>query len=226
MSRASDVSAHLHPLAPLRRLSAPEPPARERASSLVAVSRDVASSAPRACPIEEAMERFASGDEAAFARVYSLAVSPIYRFLLRLTRQPALAEDLTQDTLLRIYEARGSWLRGGKVLPWAYRIARHLFVDQLRRRRSEETAHDILAVSQAASCAAIADEQIAARRAAEVIAEALERLPPGQREAFQMVKTEGISLTRASAKLGSTHLSVRLRVHRACRALQAAVQGH
>jgi RNA polymerase sigma-70 factor (ECF subfamily) len=172
------------------------------------------------------MERFASGDEAAFARVYSLSVRCIYRFLLRLTREPALAEDLAQDTLLRVYQARSTWLRGAKVLPWVYMIARRLFLDHLRRRRSEQASCDLVAFSQAASSAARAEEQLAARRMAEVVAETLERLPPAQREAFQLVKAEGVSLAIASAKLGSTNLSVRLRVHRACRTLQAAVEAH
>jgi RNA polymerase sigma-70 factor, ECF subfamily len=175
--------------------------------------------------IEEAMESFAAGDDAAFARVYALAAPRIFRMLNRLTREPALAEDITQDTLVRMYGSRDSYRPGAQVLPWAFTIARRLFVDRVRRRRSEQAFIASFAAGDAGE-AARADEEIAARRMARVVADVLERLPRRQAEAFSLMKEDGLSLAEVCARLGDTSLSVRLRAHRACRAIRLALEEH
>lgn len=172
------------------------------------------------------MERFADGDEAAFSRVYALCAPRIYRMLSRLTREPALAEDLTQDTLLRMYRARDGFCRGKKVLPWAYTIARRLLVDRARHRRNEERMSGLLACYGHTESAPSADEEIAARRMAEAVDGVLASLPPRQAEAFLLVKKEGLSLAEVSEKLGDTNLSVRLRTHRACQAIKKTLEEH
>ncbi len=59
----------------------------------------------------------------------------IYRYVLRLVKDPAEAEDLTQDTFLRAYR-RGDSLRDPEaVRGWLYRIATHVCLDRLRQRR-------------------------------------------------------------------------------------------
>jgi RNA polymerase sigma-70 factor, ECF subfamily len=176
--------------------------------------------------VEEAMERFAGGEEAAFELVYTMAAPFVRRCLVRLTREPASAEDLTQETLLRMYRARGTWRSGARVLPWARSIARRLFIDRLRRRRNEEAAHDLFTQSCDGGPFAGADVHLAARRMAEIVSSTVDRLPPGQREAFRLIGEEGLSLSEACAKLGDTNLAVRLRVHRARRALQTALAEH
>jgi RNA polymerase sigma-70 factor (ECF subfamily) len=175
--------------------------------------------------LEEAMESFIAGDESAFIRVYRLTAPRVYGLLVRLTKEPALAEDLTQETMVRMYRAGSAFRRGAKVLPWAYTIARRLFLDRVRRRRHEEAAGDHFAWSQPAG-APRPDEELAARRVAAVVGEVLERLPPRQAQAFRLVKEEGLSLADASAQLGDTNASLRIRTHRACQAIREALQDH
>jgi RNA polymerase sigma-70 factor (ECF subfamily) len=146
--------------------------------------------------------------------------------LFRLTREAALAEDLTQDTLLRMYRARKSFRAGEKVLPWAYTIARRLFVDRARHRRNEREMSGLYVDCPPLSAVPRADEEITARRMAFTVDDVLDRLPRRQAEAFRLVKTEGLSLTEASAKLGDSNLSVRLRTHRACQAIRRALEEH
>src|SRR5258708_5498548 len=84
-----------------------------------------------------AMDRYASGDVEAFSVLYDLLAPRLYGFLLRQTRNPARAEDLVQQTLLQMHCARGRFIRGAPVTPWAFAIARRLLIDDVRRNKLE-----------------------------------------------------------------------------------------
>lgn len=175
---------------------------------------------------DEAMDRFAGGDDAAFADVYTRCAPEVRRCLSRWTGQPALAEDLAQETLLRMYRARPTWRAGSRVMPWARAIARRLFLDRLRQSRSEEAAHALFTETRASGSFVGADAALSARRMAEVVSATVASLPPGQRDAFHLVAELELSLSDACAELGDTNLAVRLRVHRARRTIQAALAEH
>ena len=96
---------------------------------------DARSSEPSA---DSAMDRYAaSGDAAAFSELYDLLAPRLCGYLLRQTRDPSLTEDLLQQTMLQIHYARARFIRGARVTPWAFAIARRLFIDGLRRRKFE-----------------------------------------------------------------------------------------
>src|SRR2546423_7456343 len=67
--------------------------------------------------------------------IYSAYKSRIYSFLLRLLADPVGADDLTQDTFPKAYQALGSLTTEHRVLPWLYRIATNTAIDHLRRKR-------------------------------------------------------------------------------------------
>jgi RNA polymerase sigma-70 factor, ECF subfamily len=87
--------------------------------------------------LEALMDRYAQGDDAAFAGLYDGLSPPLYGFLVRLTRDQSFAEDLVHETFLRIHRARGAYHAGAPVLPWAFAIARRLFLDDIRRFKRE-----------------------------------------------------------------------------------------
>ncbi len=77
-------------------------------------------------PATSAMDRYAQGDDAAFSELYDALAPRLYGYLLRQTRNNARAEDLTQQTFLQMHCARGRFVRGADVVPWAFAIARRL----------------------------------------------------------------------------------------------------
>jgi len=169
-------------------------------------------------PQDLAMERYARGDESAFAEVYDALAPRLYAFLLRQTRSEARAKDVLQQTMLKIHLARGSFNEGAAVLPWAYAIARRLSIDSLRRGKREVPAdedHDAPAADQIAPDDAAYAGELGAR-----IRKALDNLPENQRIAFQLVKEEELSIAEAAAILGTTESAVKLRAHRAYEALR------
>ena len=171
-----------------------------------------------------AMDRYACGDEAAFGELYDLLEPRLRAFLYRRTRDDARAEDLLQQTFERMCAARAHFTEGAEVMPWAFAIARRLLIDSVRRG-----SRDCAAVGPGDPAAVIEERPtgecspaalLGSRRLLRRIAEALEQISPGNREAFELVRLDGISPAEAAQMLGTTVGNVRLRVFRAVEALQ------
>jgi RNA polymerase sigma-70 factor (ECF subfamily) len=170
------------------------------------------------------MERYAAGDESAFAEVYDTIAPRLHGFLRRRTRDDALAEDLMQQTFLQMHRARGQFFPGAQVAPWAFAIARRLLIDGARHRRHERAAAPPAGERREAIARdPAADDVLAARQAAGRMEAELERLPESHRVAFELLRCDGLSLIEAAQVLGTTVTAVKLRVHRAYKALRAAV---
>jgi len=174
--------------------------------------------------LDRAMDRYAQGDDGAFAEIYDTLAPRLYAFLLRHTRDEAKAEDIVQQTMLRIHRARGRFIPGAEVTPWAFAIARRLLIDQHRRGGREVLAPTDDDVSELlVSMDAGADELTIAKEVAVRLGEALQRLPENQRVAFELIKQDGLSVAEAAQVLGTTVAAVKLRTHRAYEALRAVL---
>jgi RNA polymerase sigma-70 factor (ECF subfamily) len=172
-----------------------------------------------------AMDRYACGDDAAFAELYDLLAPRLHAFLCRRTRDEARAEDLLQQTFLQMHAARRHFTRGADVMPWAFAIARRLLIDGARRSAGRDsparTDGDPAAVlddrpSHEPSPASLASARHLLRR----VEQELEHVAPSHRIAFELVRLDGISLDEAAQMLGTTVMAVKLRVHRALEALR------
>ena len=173
---------------------------------------------------DAAMDRYAGGDDAAFSTLYDLLAPRLHGYFQRQTRNPDLSDDLTQQTLLKIHRARGQFLRGAAVTPWAFAIGRRLLIDSLRRDRREVTSKgDEDTLDRALSDAPSADDLVQAQETARRIQRALLHLPASQRVAFELVKQEGLTFAEAAEVLGTTVAAVKLRAHRAYEALREVV---
>ncbi len=176
------------------------------------------------------MERYSKGDEAAFAELYDAIAPRLLGFLRKATRDDVAAEDLMQQTLLQIHRARGSFIPGARVMPWAFAIARRLMIDSARRRRverrlfSEAPADDDRMTYEPTAAMATADDLLHARRLERRVQQRLDALPETQRTAYQLVKQEGLSLKGAAEVLGTSVTAVKLRTHRAYVALRAVLR--
>ena len=177
----------------------------------------------------DAMGRYARGEDQAFSQLYDALAPRLHRYLLRASRDPTRADDLLQQTMLRIHRARGRFIVGAEVLPWAFAIARRLFIDSARRRVNEsrtislETGDHGESVEDVAADQRPADELIDSQRLGSTIEAQLERLPESHRAAFELIQKDGLSIREAAAVLGATPGAVKLRVHRAYVALRLAL---
>lgn len=168
------------------------------------------------------MERYAQGDDAAFAIVYDALAPRLFAYLR--SRARPRAEDLLQQTFLHLHRSRGTFVKDSAVLPWALAIARRLIIDDSRRaQRSALTNAQELGVSASPEPDPL--QWLSACHLEESIEQELAGLPPRQRAAFELVRVEGLSHAQAAEALGVSVTSVKLRAHRAYVALRRALGG-
>jgi RNA polymerase sigma-70 factor, ECF subfamily len=168
-----------------------------------------------------AMARYADGDTRAFVEVYDELAPSLYHYLQRLARNDATAEDLLQQTFLRMHDARGRFAPGAAVEPWAFSIARRLFIDWYRQCRTVVVIglldDDTLPTTEPDAEAILHGYELAQR-----LERTLNLLPKQHREVFLLVREHGLSLSQAAEVLGITQLAVKMRAHRAYEGLRAA----
>lgn len=171
------------------------------------------------------MQRYVEGDATAFEELYTAVGPQVHRYLMRMARDRAAADDLLQITFLKVHRARGSYIRGASPLPWIYAIAHRTFLDEVRRRRRArvrvaasdhlpEVAADLHG-REAATAPEPRDRALMAK-----IEEALDKLPENQRQAVTLVKIEGKSMAEAAEIAQTTPGAMKLRAHRAYQALR------
>ena len=179
-------------------------------------------STPPRTAADAAMDRYAAGDDGAFALVYDALAGRIFAYVRRSSGNQARAEDLVQQTFLHLHRARGTFVPGSAVVPWAYAIARRLLIDDRRRdhRSVLFTAADAADGALQPSADPAADDLLEADDLARRLEQRLAALPSMQRAAFELIRFEGLSHAEAAEALGVTVNSVKLRTHRALEALR------
>src|ERR1051325_3133145 len=98
-------------------------------------------------PDPQTLRKARGGDERAFTTIARHYESPLYRFILRSLHDRALAEELTQDILLRAYKGLPGF-KGASFTTWPFGIAKNRLIDEVRssRRRVRVERHDSHAV--------------------------------------------------------------------------------
>ena len=145
---------------------------------------------------EMLMVRYQRGERKAFVELVRRHNRPIYNFLLRQLRIPAVAEDVTQDVFMRLVQNAAEFKHEARFLTWLYTIARNLCVDQLRKLSHRRHASLDQPIAGQADALPLGDSisdpnpQTNAERtalSAEVrssIVRAVDSLPDEQREVF------------------------------------------
>ena len=158
---------------------------------------------------EALMERAQNGDRTAFAALYTRHRPALTAFLTRFTGHAALAEDLAQESFLRLWEARGRFDRRRKFKIWLYVAAKNLALNALKSRREQPLGET--------------DRAEAVQRPSvlvEAVAEALQSLPEPQRLALVLTVYEQFSHREAAKAMGCTEVSARVLAFRARQTLK------
>ena len=172
---------------------------------------------------DAAMERYARGDNSAFAELYDALGPRLFGYLLRQTRNKARAEDLLQQTFLRMHCARGRYVRGARVVPWCFAIARRLLIDGVRRSGREVSLElrEECGAPPPVSMGLQQDEALHSKEIGLATSRALSHLPEIYREAFQLIEEDGLSMAEAAEMLGITLSAAKLRAFRGRKAVRA-----
>jgi RNA polymerase sigma factor (sigma-70 family) len=159
------------------------------------------------------LRRFALGEIDAFETLVRQFQGDIYGWIVRIVRDQSIAEDLSVETLWRIYRARQQFRPDGNFAAWARRIATNLALDHLRRKRSEQSL-------LAEPAAAPPPDHLLQREMREKIQQAFRRLPAKLQVAATLALVEEQPYDEIADALGTSVGAVKLRVFRAVRILR------
>ena len=181
-----------------------------------------------AVSVETELTRLRGGDVEAVAAVMERYQHRVYRYLLRIVREPGTAEDLFQQTWLRVMERIRSYDPQRNFESWLFVLARNLAIDHLRRYRPESLDEPLPSgdprVELIVGAGAGALEQLLARERAGWLAEAVVELPLVFREVLTLRFEEEMKLEEIAAVLGVPLGTVKTRLHRALKHLRQALE--
>ena len=162
------------------------------------------------------MGRLQRGDRDACRALLDDIGPLLMRFLRRRIADSSEVEDVYQEVFMALYEARHTYEPGRPLEPWLFAIARNIAADHMRRHWSRTSWQDLVAEPPERA-------QNEPPQAAPQLDELLAGLPPLQREAFTMLKLHGMSLETAAARVGVSVAAMKVRAHRAYKALRALI---
>ena len=168
------------------------------------------------------------GDSGALEAVMAEYHHRLYRFLVRLTQDPAAAEDLFQQTWLRVIEKIGRYDSRRHFTPWLFSVARNLAIDYLRKRR--ESSLDVKEETGASPIDRLAAggsdplEQLLEFERGAMLASAIAKLPVIHREVLTLRFEEDMKLDQIAEVAGIPLSTVKSRLLRAMEGLRGRLQ--
>jgi len=175
---------------------------------------------------EALMMSYVSGDASAFHQLFARLAPPVHAFFLRSFRNATTADELMQETFLKIHRGRSTFRPGLPLRPWVFTIAAHVRRDELRRRRriKEDCDEERLAAAEELEAIAhAARNEEASSDATQAVRDALEQLPESQRVVIHLHRYERMTFGEIAAVLGTSEVAVRGRAFRAYERLRKAL---
>jgi RNA polymerase sigma-70 factor (ECF subfamily) len=169
------------------------------------------------------MERLAAGHDAALNDLMERHATPVFHFLCRMVGNEDDANDLAQETFVRVFKSRGTFRTNEKFSTWLYTIAANLARNHFRWRArhpaisletetgdSGQTVGGTLPVTDP-----VPNEQTLANERAAAVRHAVGNLPEDLREAIVLCEWEECSVAEAAEILEATPKAVESRLYRA-----------
>ncbi len=173
------------------------------------------------------MQQCQKGNQESLETLYQRYYRPILLFILRIVQNRDMAEDLVQETFIRVFNKRDTWQPNSKFSSWLYRIARNLCIDEKRRywnrlvHMDSQYSNYNSEYGQSSFLDSVEDgngdarDNFAAKCDEETIKSAINQLSPEQREVIILNKYQGMSYIEISEILGATPESIKQRAYRA-----------
>lgn len=163
-----------------------------------------------------------TGDEKAYEQALRLIAQRLRSyFRRRMSHTPEDAEDMVQETLLAIHTRRHTYDNAYPVSAWIIAIAKYKLIDFWRKHGRRDTLTDEFNDTDLSQQSIIATEAASSNLAD--IQKLLSQLPDKQRQAIELIKLQGLSVSEAAQQTGLSESALKVQVHRGIKQLAALV---
>ena len=165
------------------------------------------------------LEAYREGDETAFPELLRRYQGPLFGYLMRMARNQEIAEDLFQETFLRVHEKAHTFRAGARFKSWLYTIATRIAIDHHRRSTHRPQLHagenetPIVATGNDPAAATVQSEL------RETVKRAIDTLPPQQRAALVLSYYQDHTYPEVAQVMGCSLSSVKTHMSRALKTL-------
>lgn len=167
----------------------------------------------------------AQGSDAAFRVLYDTYRKKIYSYAVQLTRSGDEADEIVQEVFLKCWLKKEELNRIDNCNAWLHTIARHLFVDRLRRIAREEEGLEQLRLFSAEQTTSI-DHFILDKENEILLRQSIERLSLQQRAVFELSRRQGLDRGEIALQLGISENTVRVHLTRALASMRDFLSRH
>jgi len=168
---------------------------------------------PAAVSARELLSRVARGDEAAFEQLYAQVAGPIFGLVLRIVRNPAQADEVTQEVLVELWRTASRYdPRRGSVLAWAMTMAHRRAVDRVRSAQASTEREARVASAEQARPFDEVSEEVSSRLEREQVRRCLGTLTVLQRESVELAYYRGYTYREVAELLDTPLGTVKTRL--------------
>jgi RNA polymerase sigma factor (sigma-70 family) len=181
---------------------------------------------------EALMKRYAAGDVAAFDQLYTRHELPLWRCILRLCGNRAIAEELMQEVWFAVAREAAGFRTDARFTSWLYTMARNRVIDRFRTTHPHQSLDQRAGESGDTLLDTLADEHASPLQAAvqceqgQSIIAALDQLPREQREAFVLQVDAGMSVEQIASVTGTSFETAKSRLRYARDRLKDLLREH
>lgn len=171
------------------------------------------------------------GDRDAFAQIVELYKDKIFQLAYRMTGNRQEAEDIAQETFLRVYANISQYNEEYKFSTWIYRIATNLCIDRARKKKADVSLDEEATgttgldwYSRVSSTDKSPEETVVTQELQTYVQEAISQLPPKYRSIMILRYLEDLSLQEISELLKMPVTTIKTRIHRGREALRSKLK--
>ncbi len=161
------------------------------------------------------------GDERAFSIIVRTYEQPVFNYVLRLTGDRSLSEDLTQEVFLRLYQGLPSFSLRSRFTTWLFQVTKNRVLDELRAMERRPRA--VVALEDIPPLEAL-DAPVERAETIDAVWRAVEALNPDLKMALLLRDIVGLSYTEIAETLEITLATVKWRIYKAREEVQLALQ--
>ena len=144
----------------------------------------------------------------------------LYRLALRITLNPAEAEDVVQETMMKVWNRRDEWERIESIEAFCLTICRNLSLDKVRRMDNQVQSLDATIDPSDSRVASNPEEQTMQRDRVQLVRQLIDQLPEKQRSVMQLRDIEGKSYRDIANILNISEEQVKINIFRARRTIK------